>query len=56
MIKEDIPFQIDGLLRRMDENKDETVTVQEFIKGFPDVDSSNRWLLFLITNVCIHIL
>ena len=37
------PFQIDGLLRRMDGNKDETVTIQEFIQGFPDVDS-NRWL------------
>ena len=39
-IKVYIPLQIDGLLRRMDGNKDETVTVQEFIKGFPDVDSN----------------
>ena len=26
----------------MDGNKDETVTIQEFIQGFPDVDS-DRW-------------
>jgi len=35
-------MQIDGLLRRMDENKDETITIQEFIQGFPDVDSNSK--------------
>jgi len=30
-------MQIDGLLGRMDSNNDETITVQEFVQGFPDV-------------------